>query len=207
MLAASKDPAAPDSMASEMRRLRTIHSPSFERAIDLCRDACAERAFDLLVESYQHPWSGKQRLRALVTLVKVPRIEAYEVVLAGYNDGGEITDATHTTQGAARAHYYELWLATRSGEARLLDYLRSGDEEEALLAVELLDRALRFGPMDDDEGVVEALETLAGRTTGYLRDRAWAVRERALDPPQSRRQKPEQPSQTRPGGIGEPSPR
>ncbi|MGD8396068.1 MAG: hypothetical protein PVF43_11390 [Candidatus Eiseniibacteriota bacterium] len=200
MLATAAHPAAADTMAAAMRRLRDAGSPLFTYALDLCRERCATHAFDLLVETYRAPWSSHQRMRALCDLAQVDDPRASHVILAGYEDGGAIVDSTFTSRGEDRARYYELWLATHIHLPVLLDWLRTGNDEEAALAIELLDRGFRFGPMPDGEEVVAALEQYAARTSGTWRERVLSVLARAQSPP---RPGPQGPPGLPPGGRRE----
>jgi hypothetical protein len=141
----------------------------------------------VFIAAAANPRNPEQRLSALEAIGRVPAIEAAAAILAEYADGGTIADSTFATTGEKRAHYYALWLATRVAEPHLDAWLREGDEEAADLALELLDRALRFGPPDGDDEAIAALGAWADRAPAAKAERARAVRERAVNPPQKGR--------------------
>ncbi len=185
MLGASIDARAPDSLVAIMRSLHAERNSGFDTAIDVCHVPCATQLVDLLATTYREPWSGKQRLRALTTLSQVAEPAAAGVILAGYGDDGQVVESTFNTTGEDRARYYELWLATRIAEPHLLQWIDTGPAAARQLAIELLDRALWFGPMDDDQAVVAAIRRLAEDNTGGSAARVAAMLERALNPPQT----------------------
>jgi hypothetical protein len=187
MLASSADPRSADSLATLVRTWWKGSSPTFNHAVDFCKDECAELALDVLIESLQDIRYPRQRLKTLGAIASVPSLRAARALVDAYGDGGVVRDSTFAATGEKRSRYYELWLATRIAEPHLLAWLETGDDEGALLALELLDRAFRFGPADDDDAVVAALESRADASSGELRRRALEVHARALHPPQSGR--------------------
>ncbi len=184
MLASSCDPRSPDSLAALAGAYRAAGSPVLDVMLVQCRKGCAERALPVFIATAGSPRTPEQRISALEAIAQVPTREAAGALLAQYADGGVIADSTLAAVGERRAHYYGLWLATRLAEPHLLSWLRTGSAEDADLAVELLDRALRFGPLDKDDQVVLALGTWAGRAPAEKAARARAVEARAQNPPQ-----------------------
>jgi hypothetical protein len=184
MMASSCDPRRPDSLAALAAEYFAARSPVLDVMLVQCRKGCAERALPVFVAAAAHPRTPEQRVSALEAMAQVPTREAAAALLAQYGDGGTVADSTFATVGERRAHYYGLWLATRLAEPHLLAWLREGSAEDAALAVELLDRALRFGPPDKDDEVVAALGAWAARAPATETARARAVQARAENPPQ-----------------------
>jgi hypothetical protein len=187
MLASSMDPRSPDSLASLADDYYAARSPVLDVLLVQCRRACAARALPVFISAAGNPRTPEQRVSALEAIGRVPTPEAAAAILAQYADGGTIADSTFATKDERRAHYYALWIATRVAEPHLNTWLRVGDEEEADLAIELLDRALRFGPPDGDDEVIAALGAWAERAPPGKAERARAVRERGMNPPQKGR--------------------
>ncbi len=187
MLTSSADPRSPDSLAALAQVLFDERSPALDVALVQCRGRCQEAAYPVFISAFQNPRSSEQEVTALEAAARVPRVETAQAILDHYADGGVIADSTFTSAGEARVHYYGLWIATRVAEPHLLSWLREGNERAADLAIELLDRSLRFGPPDKDPEVVAALDAFAERTPAAKAERARAIRARALDPPQSRK--------------------
>ncbi len=185
MLANSADPRSPDSLAARAQVYFETGSPVLDQVLVHCRLGCAELALPTFIAAIGHPRSDQQWRLALEATARVPRMDAAQALLDHYADGGTIADSTFAASGEVRAHYYGLWLATRIAEPHLIAWLREGNEAHAELAVELLDRALRFGPMDNDSEVAAGLAAWAERAPGEKVERARAVLERALHPPQS----------------------
>ncbi len=160
LLASSSYSQAGDSLASVVERFWARQAPQLDFALGHCRPRCAEPALPTLRAIREAPNLGRRRLQAVCAIASVPRLAAARYVLDAYGDAGAVQDSTFATQGSARAHFYELWLATRIAEPHLLTWLDGGTDAERNVALELLDRALRFGPLDDDQAVVQGLAGL-----------------------------------------------
>ncbi len=192
MLAFAVDPRAPDSLAALAREYQAQRSSNLDQVLIHCRGRCGELALPVFIAAFEDPASTPARkVQALEAAAWVRSYESAKAILAHYRDGGVIADSTFSAPEARRGDYYGLWLATRISEPRLTEWLVSGPDAEAELALGLLDRGLRFGPTDQDSLVVGALTTFAGRTTGPMTERALRVRDRALDPPNTGRQNAE----------------
>ncbi len=181
MLASSVDRRSPDSLALLARAYHAAGSPVLDEALIHCRGRCADLAMDVFIDTFHRARSREQELLALEATARVPRREAMQAILDFYGDGA-IADSTFAAPDSARARYYSLWIATRAAEPRLVEWLEKGSKDEARLAIELLDRALRFGPADRDSVVVAALLSWAERAPKGDSSRALAVRERAAKP-------------------------
>jgi hypothetical protein len=190
LLAASSDKRAPDSLAFLARGFHAAASPLLDEALVHCQGRCAELALNTFIGSFRNARSPHQEVLALQAAARVPRREAAEALLAFYGDDGQVADSTFAAPGTAQARYYGLWLATRVAEPHLAKWLRSGEKDEARVALELFDRSLRYGPADQDSLVVGALAAWAERAPGPMAKRARAIRERALHPPMPVRREP-----------------
>jgi hypothetical protein len=205
MLAVASDPRAPDSLAALAREYQAQGSSNLDQVLIHCRGRCGELALPVFVRAFEDPASSPARkVQALEAAAWVRNYESAMAILAHYRDGGVIADSTFVAPEARRGDYYGLWLATRIAEPRLTEWLVAGPDPEAELALALLDRALRFGPADQDSVVVAALTTLAGRKPGPMAERAVRVRERALAPPNTGRQNAEAPTEPDGGRALEP---
>jgi hypothetical protein len=184
MLASSIDSRAADSLAALARLHHDARSPLLDEALIHCRGRCADLALDIFIATFRRARSRGQELLALEAAARVPRADAAQAILDFYADEGMIADSTFAAGGSARARFYSLWLATRIAEPHLITWLERGTMSEARLAVELLDRSLRFGPADQDSVVVAALARWAERAPDAEGARGRDVGERAAHPPQ-----------------------
>lgn len=187
MLASSVDPRGPDSLAALAGLYYAAGSPVLDVVLVQCRKDCAERALPTFIATAENPRSLEQRLSALEAIGQVPTPAAARAILDQYADGGVIADSTFAAVGERGAHYYALWLATRVAEPHLNAWLREGNEGDAELAVELIDREVRYGPPDRDPEVIAALEAWAERAPAEKAARARGVKTRAENPPRKGR--------------------
>ena len=203
MLAFAVDPRAPDSLAALAREYEAQGSANLDQVLIHCRGRCGELALTVFIAAFEDPRATPaRRVQALEATAWVRNSTSAKAILDHYRDEGVIADSTFAAPEARRGDYYGLWLATRISEPRLAEWLVAGPDSDAELALALLDRALRFGPADQDSLVVGALTTFAGRKTGPVAERALRVRERALDPPNTGRPQgsPQSMPEPMPGG-------
>jgi hypothetical protein len=186
MLGTTTDPRAPDSVAALLEASRSDASLPLDDLLEQCDARCAELATDRLIEIHQQAAGRSEERRQRLTvyaLARAPRPEAARILLAAYDDGGTIVDSTFALPRATGKRYHQLWIATRIAEPHLVGWLRDGPPETARLAVELFDRALRFGPPLDAPAVVDGLASWRQRASQPDRSRATAVHQRAQSPP------------------------
>jgi hypothetical protein len=188
MLAFAVDPRAPDSLAALAREYHAQGSMNLDQVLIHCRGRCGELALPVFIATFEDPGATPARkVQALEATAWVRNVDSAKALLAHYHDDGAIADSTFVATDARRGDYYGLWLATRISEPRLTEWLVSGPDAEAELALDLLDRSLRYGPADQDSLVAGALATFAGRKAGAQAERALRVRERAMNPPNTSR--------------------
>jgi hypothetical protein len=194
MLSQAADPRAPDSLAALAREYQAAGSPHLALPLIHCRGRCGELALPVFVQAFEDSTATSERMvEALQAAATVPTLPAAQAILDRYRDGGVIADSTFTATGEERGRYYGLWLATRIAEPHLTGWLREGPEPAAEVALELFDRAFRFGPADQDSLVSASLSLYAARAKEPWSARAARVHERSLDPPQSARRPPTAP--------------
>jgi hypothetical protein len=177
MLQSSRDPRASDSLIALVRELKAAsrHPEVCKRAVHIMGVRCDAKIWQFLVEYLREAKRAEPAVIATEALNSMaycqdPRF--YPILLAEYADSATgIVDGTREIEDRdLRARYYTLWHFTRVAEPGIIEILEA-DAPEASQAVELLDRASRFGSPASHEGLLAPLEAW-----GLRRGEPWAGR-------------------------------
>ncbi|MBD3336832.1 MAG: hypothetical protein GF355_15070 [Candidatus Eisenbacteria bacterium] len=166
MMAQSIDPRARDLMEERLQDMQAQGQvPSGELMILFGR-TLEQRAYDELHDYFVNVESDAEwRRNALQALSYTHDPRVMEILLSEYGGiDSEIRDRTfELADREERSRYWWLWHMTRVMEPALIEALAGDDPARRRQALELLDRASRFGVPEDLEGVLEALARLEQR--------------------------------------------
>jgi hypothetical protein len=179
MLVSSCDPTATDSLQAvlaEYRRAGRLGKP-LRKGITMLAVRGGPERFGFLLEAYREcPPTADAELRngLLLALARTQHAGAYAVILDAYGDSASgVADSTWALKDVDMERYrayYWLWHCTREAEPGIIAVL-TRDDPLALAAVELLDRASRFGLPASREGLLRPLATWAERHGAPWRER------------------------------------
>lgn len=116
---------------------------------------------------------------AIEAMGEMPAPPTLEQLLRLYPDRDTVPiNAAALPPGGVRDRYAALYDAVRRLEAFIGRQLRGGSEREVTVALALLDRATRFGPMVEPPRLADALTAYAARPAAVESERALAIRSR-----------------------------
>ncbi len=177
MLAGSCDPRATDSLAVLCHEL--ADEGGYDRTVGFGLQRLSEKTggehFDFFVELAEESADdpiGELHRAALSAIGGSGDPRAYPILLAEYDDEetGIVAATGEIADRDLRSRYWSLWFAVRLAEPGMIEVLGTGDPV-AVQAVELLDRASRFGLPDTREEICLALEAWGERRGGGWQER------------------------------------
>lgn len=172
LLGIALDARATDSLMTFTRSLveTGAHPRVLEKTLVAAGRRGRGRAFEIIRDVFEGTPQAPVRRAALLGLGWTGDQRAHAILLREYADS--TTGIVDSTQALSeeRGRYWDLWLTTRIAEPSLIEALREGRLEEALLALELIDRQSRYGPPASEE-IYETLETWAAGASAAERDR------------------------------------
>ncbi len=183
-------PEPMDSLAVITRELaeHRRYPRALGRALIGLSECCGATYFDLFLEMLETSGEDLQLRRdALKAMGRSGDPRSYALLVDEYKDSETgIVDATHAIEDRdLRSFYWNLWLATRLAEPGMIDLL-DGDGDHAEEAIELLDRASRFGLADTREEILTAMERWAARRGSLWPERVATIADRFRSFPETR---------------------
>lgn len=180
MLGMAHDPRAGDSLLAYIRALTSTgaHPLVLGKTLQIAAQRLGPGAYHSAEEVFRLTPNASLRRAALLALCRTQDPRAHAVLLGAYADSTSgIADSTHES-GERLEFYRDLWLMTRLVEESLIRVLREGTAGEGETAVELADRASRFGPPALPEDFYPALDAWGERAGAAARERVRAIVER-----------------------------
>ena len=179
-----------DSLVAVTRELAAHrrYPRALARALNGLSACCGSDYFDFFLELLgESGGDQEQRKDILQAIGRSQDPRSYAILIAEYGDGESgIVAETHAIEDPARkSFYWNLWYATRLAEPGIIDLLDE-DGAEGEIAVDLLDRASRFGLPETREAILQSMERWAVRRGGDWGARVQAIAGRFRAFPEAR---------------------